>query len=130
MTVADNLEIIFARFPRIRLAILFGSVGRQDSDPESDLDVAVAMDKPLSPTDKMELIEELSQFGGRPVDLIDLQTAGGLILHRALTTGRLLLCTDRTLYAEIIKKMLFNQADFMPYRRRILAQRRSAWIGK
>jgi uncharacterized protein len=130
MAFADDLKIIFARFPRIKLAILFGSLGREDADWESDLDVAVAMEKPLSASEKMELIEELSQFCGRPVDLNDLQTAGGLILHRALTTGRLIRCTDHALYAEIIKKMHFNQADFMPYRRRILAQRRSAWIGK
>ncbi|MEN8259451.1 MAG: nucleotidyltransferase domain-containing protein [Pseudomonadota bacterium] len=128
MSFVNDLKLIFAKFPQIKVAILFGSFCQGNADQDSDLDIAVAAAKPLSPEEKMSLIEELAQFSGRPVDLIDLQTAGGLILHRALTRGQLLHCTDRSLYAEIIKKMLFHQADFMPYRRRILAQRRSAWI--
>ena len=130
MAFIDDLELLFAGFPAIKLAILFGSCRYQHEHSDSDLDIAVAMARPLSPSEKMELIEALAKFCGRPIDLIDLQTAGGLILHRALTTGRVVRCTDRTLYAEIIKKMLFNQADLMPYRRRILAERRAAWIGK
>ncbi|MGR9109024.1 MAG: type VII toxin-antitoxin system MntA family adenylyltransferase antitoxin [Gammaproteobacteria bacterium] len=130
MTFIDKIENTFAGFSKIRLVILFGSFSRGDAGPDSDLDVAVAADRALSSSEKMELIEALSEWCGRPIDLIDLQIAGGLVLHRALTTGRLIRCTDYSLYAEIIKKMLFSQADFMPYRNRILAERRFSWIGK
>ena len=66
---------------------------------------------------------------GRPVDVVDLCSADGLILSQVLTTGKIILCADRMLYAMLIKKMLFTNADMMPYHRRILAERRKAWIG-
>jgi predicted nucleotidyltransferase len=130
MHSVEDLKSTIAKIPAIRIAILFGSVCRNQAKPQSDLDIAIAAHRPLSAAQKMALIEEFAQSTGRPIDLIDLRAAGGLILHRILTTGRLIHCTDRRLYAEIIKKMFFDQADFMPYRRRILAQRRSAWIAK
>jgi hypothetical protein len=35
-----------------------------------------------------------------------------------------------TCYADLIRKHLFDQADYLPYRNRILAERRRVWIGK
>lgn len=130
MQLVDDLKSIIAKIPAIKIAILFGSVCRDEAKRDSDLDIAVAGQQPLSPEQKMALIEEFALACGRPIDLIDLRAVGGLILHRILTTGSLVHCTDQLLYAEIMKKMLFDQSDFMPYRRRILAQRRSAWIAK
>ena len=66
---------------------------------------------------------------GRPVDLIDLHTVGEPLLGRIVTRGRRLMGDD-THYAHWIRKHLFEQADFMPYRSRILAERRQRWIGK
>ena len=66
---------------------------------------------------------------GRPVDLVDLRTAGQPLLTQVLTKGTLVHCQDRQLYAELIKRMMFDQADFVPYQQRMLAQRRRAWIG-
>ena len=113
----------------IRLAVLFGSLARNRARAHSDLDLAVAGLHPLSSAEKCTLIEALALIAGRPVDLIDLPSADGLILAQVLTTGKVILCTDRALYAALIKKMLFNDADMMPYHRRILAARRKAWIG-
>lgn len=118
-----------ARHPQIRLGILFGSAARQRKRPESDLDLAVAARCPLDVPEKIPLIEALSQMVSRPIDLVDLQSVGGLLLKEIVTTGKAVYCTDKALHAELIKKMLFNEADFMPYRDRINAQRRRAWIG-
>ncbi len=112
----------------ILLCILFGSVAEQKETFNSDLDVAVACRSALSSTEKQHLIEELALIFGRPIDLIDLQTTSGTLLHQVLTRGELINCRDHQLYAEIIKKMLFNQADFMPYHNRILKERRERWI--
>ena len=113
----------------IRIALVFGSLAKNQARPESDLDIAVAAPHPLSTNEKVEFIEALAEASGRPVDLIDLQVARGPIAAQALTTGKLIHCTDRTLYAELILRMLCDQADWAPYRERILAERRKAWIG-
>ena len=38
--------------------------------------------------------------------------------------------TDHGIDARLISKHLFEQADFMPNRNRVLAERRAAWIAR
>jgi predicted nucleotidyltransferase len=114
---------------QIRQAILFGSAaaGRQHRD--SDLDLAVSAERPLLAAEKTALISALAAAVGRPVDLVDLQTAGEPLLGQILRHGKRLLGSDSD-YAALIRRHVFDQADFSPYRNRILAERRRAWIGR
>jgi predicted nucleotidyltransferase len=128
MDLDSRIQQVLTLHGGIRLAILFGSLAKGRATPESDLDLAVLMDAPLSAETKMALIGELSQAMGRPVDLIDLRATGESILGQVLKHGVRLLGSDSD-HAELIKRHLFDEADFMPYRRRILAERRQAWIG-
>ena len=84
---------------------------------------------PLTVHARIELIDELAAAAGRPIDLIDLSQAHGPLLQQVLTTGRLILCQNRTEYAEFLRRLVYEEADVMPYYRRILATRRQAWIG-
>lgn len=119
---------VLRRHGDLRLVILFGSLARQRATPGSDLDLAVLMQAPLSADDKMALIAELAQAVGRPVDLIDLDATGEPLLGQILKHGVRLYGSDRD-HGELIKRHLFEVADFLPYRRRILTERRRAWIG-
>ena len=116
-------------FPQLRLVVLFGSVAAGTATAESDLDVAVAADHPLTVEERISLINALAERFGRPVDLIDLSVASEPLLGQILRHGRRILGSD-TLYGELISRHVFEQADFMPYRTRLLAERRMAWIGK
>lgn len=118
---------LFKQIPAIRFATVFGSVAEERARPESDIDIAVAGAAPLSAAEKTALIEQIATATGRPVDLIDLSVASGPILHQALTRGHIVKCDDRALYARLLLKMLYNQTDEMPYRRRILEQRQRTW---
>lgn len=113
----------------IRLAILFGSAARGRLRRDSDLDVAVASDRPLTPAEKLAIIESVAVLVGRPVDLVDLRAAGHAIRYEALAHGALLFCDDRTTLAEIAHRTVLDAEDFGPYLRRMLAERRRAWIG-
>ena len=66
-----HLEQALASEPSLRLALVFGSVANGSATPDSDIDVAVLYDRFLSPSDKMRLIEVITQASGRAVDLID-----------------------------------------------------------
>ena len=120
---------MLSAFPRIELAIVFGSVACGRERPHSDIDIAVAERRALSAEQKIALIEALAERTGRPIDLIDLRTVGAPLLGQILRHGRRLLGTDRA-YGELISRHLIDQADFMPYHDRILAERRAAWIGQ
>ena len=129
MDLDSRIQQVLTLHGDVRMAILFGSLAGARVTAQSDLDLAVLMGAPLSAETKITLIGELSQAIGRPVDLVDLRSAGEPLLGQILKHGVRLLGSDND-YAELIKRHLFEEADFMPYRRRILAERRQAWIGK
>jgi len=124
-----QLKEVFSHFPKIALAVLFGSVASGQQRADSDLDIAVAADHPLSVDEKLAMISALAERTGRPVDLIDLSVVSEPLLGQIVRHGRRVLGSD-TLYGELISRHVFEQADFMPYRTRLLAERRMAWIGK
>ena len=126
----QRLRTLLEQEADIRLAILFGSLAKGRETAASDIDIAVAKERPLTVANKMALIETLASALGRPVDLIDLRTVGEPLLGRILTEGERLLVRDEPLLAELIKKHLFDSADFLPLRQRILEERRRAWIGR
>lgn len=124
-----QLREVFARFPQVVLVLLFGSVASGQQRTDSDLDVAVAAGHPLTMEEKIAMIGLLAERTGRPVDLIDLNGVAEPLLGQIVRHGRRVLGSD-TLYGKLISRHLFEQADFMPYRTRLLAERRMAWIGK
>lgn len=124
-----QLKNVLGQFPQITLAVLFGSAASGQQQPESDLDIAVSASRPLSVTEKITMIGALAECTGRPIDLVDLKTVAEPLLGQIVRHGKRIIGSD-TLYGELIAKHLFEQADFMPYRARLLAERRKAWIGK
>ena len=125
---AQILDVL-KHFPQIRLAVLFGSMalGRQRQD--SDLDIAVSARQSLTIDEKMSIISALAERTGRSIDLIDLTVAAEPLLGQIVRHGKRIMGSD-TLYGNLICHHLIEQADFMPYRSRLLAERRQAWIGK
>lgn len=123
--VLDVLE----RFPGIELAILFGSQVSGHARPDSDLDLAVDAGHSLDASEKIALVSELASALGRPVDLVDLRTAGEPLLGEIVNGGRRLLGTDAS-FAALVSRHLVDAADFLPYVERMLAERRAAWLGK
>lgn len=120
---------VLLRHPHIKLAVLFGSLAAGKARPDSDLDLAVADDKPVSADARMTLIADLAEHVGRPVDLIDLTSAGEPLLGQILTHGRRILGSDER-FAQLLCRHLIDDADFAPYSSRILAERRRAWIDR
>lgn len=106
MTTTELIAAVLARHPHIKLAVLFGSLAAGTARPDSDL-----------------------EHIGRPFNLIDLTRAGELLLGQILTHGRRVLGSDDR-YAQLLRRHLMDNSDFEPFRRRILAERRRAWIGR
>lgn len=128
-TMEGQLKEVLACFPQIVLAVLFGSVASGRQRPDSDLDIAVAAKQVLTVEEKIALVGALAGCTGRTIDLIDLNVVSEPLLGQIVRHGKRVLGND-TLYGELISRHLFEQADFMPYRNRLLAERRMAWIGK
>jgi len=125
---ASRIAALLRSVDGVRAAWLFGSVAHGTEDTSSDIDLAVLCDDPLSGKEKKELIEKLARTVVRPVDLIDLGTTHGPIVGRVFGEGTQLFCDDSSLYAERLRQWWAEKADWIPYRRRILQERREQWI--
>ena len=125
LAIDERLTGILTRYSRLRLAILFGSQTRGGSNADSDIDLALLADAPLSSSDRLELMEAIGAEFGRPVDIVDLYHTPEPVLGQVFK-GRRLLGDNRT-YAELLTRHLIDSADFLPLRQRILAERLTAW---
>ena len=126
-TTSTRLRQILEDHPGIRQALIFGSVASGHARPDSDLDIAVEADHPLGAAEKIRLIEDLTIASGRPVDVIDLKTASVPLLGQILSRGHRILGTNAD-HSELMRRRLFDAADFQPYVDRMLRERRQRWI--
>ena len=123
-----QLHEVLAPFTFIKLGILFGSVANNTAKFDSDLDLAVQADRALTQDEKLQLIEALAKSFMRPIDLIDLHEVGEPLLGQIIARGRRILGSNIR-YGNLLTRHLYAEADFVPYQRRILKERRDRWIG-
>lgn len=124
----QRLTDLLARDADIDLAILFGSIADGRPRTDSDVDIALLTRRPLDTGRKRALMASIAAVTGRPVDLVDLRAAGVELIGIVLRTGRRLLCREPRLWADLVARNLVDAADFLPYRERLLTERRQAWI--
>ncbi len=127
--IEQKIKDVLTCHSSVVMAFVFGSLATGHARSDSDLDVAVLASTPLGSQARVDLIADLALAFGRPVDLLDLSQTHSPLLQQILTRGRMILCKDRSRYADLLLRMLYEEADYMPYYRRILAERRRAWIG-
>ncbi|WP_058644116.1 type VII toxin-antitoxin system MntA family adenylyltransferase antitoxin [Pseudacidovorax intermedius] len=98
MTLPPSQDRIVAALrhvlPQARGAWLFGSAAAGRFGPDSDLDIAVDLPTPLSPTTKWDAAERLAAQLGADVDLLDFRRLSTVMQHQVLATGRLLFSLD------------------------------------
>jgi uncharacterized protein len=126
--LTDLVTQALSSHPEVELAIVFGSVAAGTAAAHSDVDLAVLAAAPLSADQKMALVADVAFATGRAVDLIDLRTAGEPLMGQILEHGQRLLGSPEA-HARLVSRHLVDAEDFLPYARRILAERRRAWTG-
>lgn len=124
---ARRLAAVLHECGSIRLAYLFGSRARAASTRESDIDVAVSIGAPLTAEQKVRIIGDIAAEFGCPVDLIDIETAGGAILGTVFREGIRVL-DDAALRERALAHRANWQTDVAPYIERLRAERRAAWL--
>ena len=125
--IMDAVVAVLSAHPEVACCYLFGSVADDTFTDASDVDVALALNEPMTPMAKLAFHEALSRGTERDVDVLDLQNAHGTILRRALH-GECLIGRDSSERAELIRRHIYDQEDMQPMRRRIMQQRRERFI--
>ena len=123
----NTVRQALSRYPELRLIVLFGSLARGSETPDSDLDVAVQADAPLTVEQKMRMTETLALAFNRPVDLIDLKSVGQPLLSEIIAEGKRLKGSNED-WAKLVFRNIMDNEDFVPLQKRILSERRKAWL--
>lgn len=122
----DQLTALLLQFPQIKLAILFGSQAMGCVRPDSDIDLGILSQEPLSAGFRLQLMQAISAEFGRPVDIVDLFHVPEPITGQVLQGIRLV--GGDTACGNLLYRHLLNVADFLPLHQRMLTERRNRWI--
>lgn len=124
----ETLVEAFTPYPGVAVAILYGSHASARQRDTSDIDIAVAFETVMSTEQRLALHEHLAQQLKRPIDLVDLFQAHGVLLNEIISRGKVVVKRNPEVYARFIARAMFENADFMPHYQAILAQRRFRYI--
>ena len=122
------VQAMHALAPGVAVVVIYGSYATARHRADSDVDLAVAFDAPLTLDQRIELQLQLEQRLGRAVDLVDLDQAHGVLLNEILGKGRVIIKNRPAVYARYIARRMYENADFMPHHAQILATRRKRFI--
>ena len=114
-TLVNRVRTALQTEPGLELALLYGSVAAGTQRSDSDVDIAVLFDHPLNAEKKMQLIARLGSSLMRMIDLTDLYSLNGTILRHVLCKGRVLINHRPEKLEQCIQRMVYNQADMMPF---------------
>jgi predicted nucleotidyltransferase len=116
-TIADD--------PGVVLAYLFGSVAENRAHAESDVDVAVLLDRRLYEGAREQFDARLRLIGTlgrvtvpRNVDLVVLNDAPPTLARAIVTHGRRIFCRDEQAAHAHLRDVLLRAADMEPFLRR------------
>ena len=125
-----QLGEVIEEYPSINLAILYGSVAHGTARPDSDIDLAVAVDArtPVPYDTLVDISLKAGRVAGREAQVRDLANANGIFLKQVLTTGTVIFQRDSVVRAELTIRMLDFVEDMLPYVRMIRATARERFI--
>ena len=90
---------LFSRYPHVLSAYLFGSMAIGISNSDSDMDIAIRIDKSLASDSyldlRIQITDDLEKHLGCKVDIVVLNTASLKMIHQVIVNGRLLFSRDR-----------------------------------
>ena len=93
------LALLRDRIPGLVAVYRYGSSGTPAERPESDIDLAILTDPPLSRGERVharwDVAQAVAEALGREVDLVDLGAASTVFRARVVTGGERVWCADR-----------------------------------
>jgi predicted nucleotidyltransferase len=114
--VLDAVSTLLADDSRVAYAIVFGSAGRAQLGPNSDLDIALglAAGSTLGVLEMGALAARLEDAAGRPVDLILLDEAPPALAYRVFRDGQAVAVRDPSVLAARKARAILEYLDFQP----------------
>lgn len=117
-SIAEEVREILAGEAGVVATYVFGSVGRGTAGPQSDVDVAILLDRPPEPDTLVRIRRALERGLQREIDLVDLHRAPADLVHRVLRDGILVVEGDRSARIAFEVRRRNEYFDLLPVLRR------------
>lgn len=117
--MTDALAAYFAGQPHVVAAFLYGSQSRGTAHTGNDVDIAVLLehDAPTDPMLRLRYTNELMDLLNRSnIDVVILNQASPLLVHRVARDGTVLYATDNGVVGEFIIRAVQHYVDTQPLR--------------
>ena len=117
------LQLLQHRLPGLLAVYAFGSrvkLGGTQAQADSDLDLAVLVAGRADPVLLFDLMGELADLAGCPVDLLELRAASTVMQHQVLTSGEQLWAKD--IQADLFAAAMLTEKLWFDARRAPLVQ--------
>lgn len=92
--LAKDLASLFAKYPSILSAYLFGSMAQGIAKPVSDVDIAIRIGKDVSFDThfdiRIRVLADLEAYFSRKVDVVVMNSASLKMIHQILLNGKLI----------------------------------------
>ena len=125
--IEESIGSALEKHPEVLCCYVYGSAADGRMRRGSDVDLAMASDHVLSAGEKQALCEDMAAVLGVDIDIVDLLNATGTILRNAMR-GRCVMCRAPDIKYRLIRKLVYDQEDLQPARRRMMESRREAFI--
>jgi predicted nucleotidyltransferase len=115
------LTPVLERYPGVVAGYLFGSVARGQAHRESDVDVAVLLDRQVYPgaadrfSARLRLMADLQMACHRTIDLIVLNDVPPLLARHVVLDGQLLVASSPDALRTFTRTTLSRAADLQPF---------------
>ena len=110
----NTITTVLLHHADLHTCFVFGSRVYGIPATSSDIDIAVAAERPLNPEERADLQVEFETALGIPVDLRDLRTLQGLILAEILQKGFLVLNKNPNYLDTRLREMFDYCQDMAP----------------
>ena len=108
LKVVEQLKEKLSEYPNIMFALLFGSHAKVCQHASSDLDIALFFKQLLYGLDLLYLINELSDYTKKEVDLIVLNSASAYLRHQVMKHSVRLLVRDMIIYRKFREQTIID----------------------
>jgi hypothetical protein len=112
MSVIENLTRVLEQTPSVRLAVLFGSAAKGALVSDSDIDIAVSLDRDAELSATLGVV--LARAVDRQVDLVWLDEAPPLLRFEIAREGRVLVERAPHAWADFRAHAMIDWWDWAP----------------
>lgn len=122
------MERVFARYPQVQAAFLFGSRAFAKARPGSDWDLGVYLEPP-EPDPALEILTDLVRAGLEPVDLVVLNQAPPVLAFEVVRANKIVYRREGFCVGCYVSRVMREYWDLEPLLRVQREAMKRRWLG-